>query len=98
MKIEISKKQREIIIEALGLMQDTICQGDINGTDDDLNAIQSLVNRLNFIGYHNQAIELLKKISPDASDEELEKTVKFGFWLAASPQDFIDVLREKVSA
>ena len=45
----------------------------------------------------NTAIDLLKRLSPGKSREEYEKVANFGFDLAACPQDFIDVLNEKIS-
>lgn len=45
----------------------------------------------------NEAMELCKKYSPEATKEELDKIVSFGFGLAAKPQDFIDTLKEKLA-
>lgn len=42
-----------------------------------------------------KALELLKGMFPEKPETELLQVINFGFWLAATPKDFIEVLEEQ---
>ena len=44
--VELTKEQREIAVTALSYYQDLICMGDAEGTDKDLDALQSIINKI----------------------------------------------------
>jgi hypothetical protein len=49
------------------------------------------------MNYVDEAKNLLYQINPDVTEPELQKLCDFGFGLAANPQDFIDVLKDKLA-
>lgn len=41
--VELTKEQCEIAVTALSYYQDLICMGDVEGTDEDLDVLQSII-------------------------------------------------------
>ena len=44
--VELTKEQREIAVIALSYYQDLIYAGDVEGTDKDLDTLQSIINNI----------------------------------------------------
>ena len=44
--VKLTKEQREIAVIALSYYQDLICGGDVEGTDKDLDTLQSIINNI----------------------------------------------------
>ena len=44
--VKLTKEQREIAVTALRYYQDLICMGDVEGTDKDLDTLQSIINNI----------------------------------------------------
>ncbi len=42
--VKLTKEQCEIAVTALSYYQDLICAGDVEGTDEDLDMLQSIID------------------------------------------------------
>lgn len=44
--VELTKEQCKIAVTALSYYQDLICMGDVEGTDEDLDNLQSIIDNI----------------------------------------------------
>lgn len=44
--VELTKEQCEKVVTALCYYRDLICMGDVRGTDEDLDALQSIIDKI----------------------------------------------------
>ena len=57
-RIELSKAQCKVLVEALSNYQDLICAGDLDGSDYELNLVQQIINKIQLAKFHGANLKV----------------------------------------